>query len=194
MILIQKHSIPSAGKVLFSLCVVFTHSHLRIGGGNEDAYSRMGYFGANQPPSISGVEVLAEQIQRLGNCHQVQLDALDWLKDTHVSTYSDVERHRAHISRARAQVTSLQWYKLDDALNQESEILNTLVERLDEAFLLASKLDLHLSAVSFGILAIERCYKDVESRAIRDIGDIEHLGFLLVASLEELAIISSAQK
>lgn len=176
----------------------FTYRNLRIEGGNDAAYLRMAYLGANQTLSVSKVEVHAEQIQRLGECHERQIDALEWLKDTHDSTYADVERHRAFISRARAQVISSQWYKLDDALNQETEILNTLVGRLEEASLLASKLDLRLSAVSFGFLAIEDCYEEAESSGIWDIGDIERLGYLLngmKAALKELAtIIRSAQE
>lgn len=159
----------------------------------------MSYLASAKPPlSVSQVEVHAEQIQRLGQCHRNQLRALDWLKNTHASTYSDVERHGADISRARAEVTSLQWYRLDEALNQETEILNTLVERLDNALLLASKLDSHLSNVGFGFLAIERCYGEIESRGMWDIEDTERLDFLLEdidATLEDLAtIIRSAQE
>lgn len=180
MISTQKHSIPSASKIIFSLCIVFTHNHLSIQVINNDAYSRVSRLAGDEPTlSTSQVEAHAEQIQRLGQCHQKQLRALDWLKKTHVSTCCDVEGHRADISRARAQAISLQWYKLDEALNQETDILNTLVERLDKALLLAVELETELGNMGYNFLAIERCYGVIEWGEMWDIEDADHLGFLL---------------
>lgn len=134
----------------------------------------------------------AEHIRQLALFTKVQLQDLDTIKLSFTSLYTHIYKEQVSVSRARDQLSSLRWYRLEKILDEETGSLAALVMRLDEALSPISELQFHLEIVRGLLVDVERRYQVESTGSFSHISRLEHLEHSLAGvdtSLNQIATV-----
>lgn len=154
-------------------------------------YSALGasHLAIDGPLSFS-MQKHAEHIRRLALFTKLQLQDLDTIKLTFTSLYAPIYKEKGLVSRSRAEVNPLRWYKLEKVLDEETKLLDSLAKRLDGALSPISEIHLHLQVVRDGLIGLESHYQEVELTGhIFHLERLEHCLAGIKASLDRIATI-----
>lgn len=134
----------------------------------------------------------AEMTGRLAFFTKLQVQDLDAIKLSFTSLYAHIYKEKALISQARAHVSLVGWYQLEQVLVEEAKLLDTLVTRLNEALSPISELLLHLEVVRGLLVDMERYYQVELTGNSFHTSHLEHLELSVVGlsgSLDQIATV-----
>lgn len=149
-------------------------------------------LGRDGRPLSASMQEHAEQTRRLALFTKLQLQDLDTIKLSFASLYTPIYKEKGLVSRARAQVILLGWYNLEKVLDEEAELLDTLVTWLNEALTPISELLFHLEVIRGLLVDIERCYQVDLTGSFFHRSHFEHLQHSLAGvgkSLNQIATV-----